>query len=847
MATLDSVIENINSFNNTGQLSQALESVSDSLETGTGVTALGEISELIKTQGNMSVKELKRSREDLTSLKDKVLTSDRIAEKDRSNILTLIQNQEDVINQNTTLSKRAAEFVQENIKEKIPDIAGVAAGVLSESPAAALGVKFIGDKIQESRERKRKEREERAARLQRIADEEDRHNRELEVLRGQITNEETLSKVNMTQQEAADIAKQNGMDYQDYINDLKNQLIEQSKLQKQQKDVQEAKLKETEELKDKFGFDQSGAPVTESPIGPGNPSTPSEPLETLSDGGGEPYLAEIRDLLKFMSSPDTVTPFDIENSREERRFQKDLAAKEEAVIEQLEVQTDLLEKIHKEQNDDLKENIIANMAGSIGGKLGGLASMIGGSVAGALGLGGLGGALGLGGKSAKAGQTAGRAAKAGKLGRLAKIGRIAKTGGIAALGATAASALVGGATKLGKTVVGAGSALMGGVKRVAGSVGEMAGRATTNLGESIGKVASSATGIAKATPEPKALTNVADAITKTGPDMIDGKIASPKVTPTPKVSTPPKLPKAAGALDTAKGALKSVTAPVVKLKDGAAKSVAGALDKTIAKKILASKGAKLLAKAIPGIGMAAGGLFALNSLFKGDFVGAAAEAGGIFLPSVAGAPLDAGIMARETYNQMFGSEDNPFPLEGDMIKQPDVAKSRMKQLKDMALEVIGVGQEELDKQGKIQALQKEITDAEDRITRSTGGENVYYGRDSKGIEKDQASIAAKQAEINSLSVSSGETSTSPDLSGGSATEQMSMNSERANLNQEMNNMMKQEAITRNTPANTGGTANVVNAPQQNINASKTTIVQQPHVRNPDPSIGFAQRGLQGAV
>lgn len=843
MATLDSVIENINSFNNTGQLSQALESVSDSLETGTGVTALGEISQLIKIQGDMSVKELKRSREDLTSLKDKVLTSDRIAEKDRSNILTLIQNQEDVINQNTTLSKRAAEFVQENIKEKIPDIAGVAAGVLSESPAAALGVKFIGDKIQESRERKRKEREERAARLQRIADEEDRHNRELEVLRGQITNEETLSKVNMTQQEAADIAKQNGMDYQDYINDLKNQLIEQSKLQKQQRDVQEAKLKETEELKDKFGFDQSGAPVTESPIGPGNPSTPSEPLETLSDSGGEPYLAEIRDLLKFMSSPDTVTPFDIENSREERRFQNDLAAKEEAVIEQLEIQTDLLEKIHKEQNDDLKENIIANMAGSIGGKLSGLASMIGGSVAGALGLGGLGGALGLGGKSAKAGKVA----KAGKLGRLAKIGKIAKTGGIAALGATAASALVGGTVKLGKTVVGAGSALMGGVKRVAGSVGEMAGRATTNLGESVGKVASSATSIAKATPEPKALTNVADAITKTGPDMIDGKIASPKVTPPPKVSTPPKLPKAAGALDSAKGALKNVTAPVVKLKDSAAKSVAGALDKTIAKKILASKGAKLLAKAIPGIGMAAGGLFALNSLFKGDFVGAAAEAGGIFLPSVAGAPLDAGIMARETYNQMFGTEDNPFPLEGDMIKQPDVAKGRMSQLKDMALEVIGVGQEELDKQGKIQALQKEITDAEDRITRSTSGENVYYGRDSKGIEKDQASIAAKQAEINSLSVSSGESTSSPDLSGGSVTEQMSMDSERVNLKQEMNNMMRQEAISRNPPSNTGGTANVVNAPQQNINASKTTIVQQPHVRNPDPSIGFAQRGLQGAV
>jgi hypothetical protein len=838
MATLDSVIENINSFNNTGQLSEALEGVSNSLETGTGVTALGEISELIKTQGNMSVKELKRSREDLVSLKDKVLASDRIAEKDRSNILTLIENQESVINQNTTLSKRAAEFVQENIKEKIPDIAGVAAGVLSESPAAALGVKFIGDKIQENRERKRKEKEERLARLQRISDEEDRHNRELEVLRGQITNEETLSKVNMTQQEAADIAKQNGLDYQDYINELKNQLIEESLLAKQKQDVIESQNRETSDLKEKFGLDRNESDTSsESPISPGVQNTPTEPLNSLSDGdsSGEPYLEEIRDLLKFMSNPDTVTPFDIENSREQKRFNEKTAGIDKSSLEQLEEQTKLLEKISKIN----AENGAA--AGGGDGILGGLGGAAGGLLGGGLGAGRKGGRLGKIFSKVKGSRLGRIVGKAGKLGRIAKVG------GIAALGATAASAL---SPKIGKLASSAGSTLVGGAKRIAGSVGEMAGNATASLKKSIGTVGSSAADVIKSTPKPTALTSVADSLTKTGPDMIDGKVAAPKVTAgPPKVSSPPKLPKAAGVLDSAKGALKNVTAPVVKLKGNATKSIAGALDKTIAKKILATKGAKLLAKAIPGIGAAAGGLFALSSLFKGDFVGAAAEAGGIFLPSVAGAPLDAGIMARETYNQMFGNADNPFPLEGDMIKQPDVAKGRMTQLKDMALDVIGLGQEELDKQGKIQALKQEVSEAEDRISRSTGGENVYYGRDSKGIEKDEASIAAKKAEISSLTSSSvtagGNGSTPPDLSGGSAISQMS--SSKPNTSAEMNTMLKDEAMSRNTPVSTGGTANVVNAPQQNINASRTTVVQQPHVRNPDPSIGFAQRGLQGAV
>ena len=67
-------------------------------------------------------------------------------------------------------------------------------------------------------------------------------------------------------------------------------------------------------------------------------------------------------------------------------------------------------------------------------------------------------------------------------------------------------------------------------------------------------------------------------------------------------------------------------------------------------------------KAIPVIGAGAGLGFAISRLFDGDFAGAAAEAAGMFVPSVAGSlTIDAGLMARDIYNDAFGTKEDPFP------------------------------------------------------------------------------------------------------------------------------------------------------------------------------------------
>ena len=58
---------------------------------------------------------------------------------------------------------------------------------------------------------------------------------------------------------------------------------------------------------------------------------------------------------------------------------------------------------------------------------------------------------------------------------------------------------------------------------------------------------------------------------------------------------------------------------------------------------------------------------------------------------------------------------------------------------DKAKGAIGLG-DDVSEQGAM-AIRKEIQEAEDRIARSEAGENVYYGRESKGIEEDKAKIA----------------------------------------------------------------------------------------------------------
>ena len=81
--------------------------------------------------------------------------------------------------------------------------------------------------------------------------------------------------------------------------------------------------------------------------------------------------------------------------------------------------------------------------------------------------------------------------------------------------------------------------------------------------------------------------------------------------------------------------------------------------------IIAKKASKVAIKAVPLVGALAGVFFAAERAFAGDWVGATAEAGGVFLPSVAGLPLDASLMARDVYMEAYGTKPEEDAIEED--------------------------------------------------------------------------------------------------------------------------------------------------------------------------------------
>jgi len=158
-----------------------------------------------------------------------------------------------------------------------------------------------------------------------------------------------------------------------------------------------------------------------------------------------------------------------------------------------------------------------------------------------------------------------------------------------------------------------------------------------------------------------------------------------------------------------------------------AKETAEKVGKTVAKQVAetsAKSVTKSIAKKIPGISIIAGLAFGLDRLLEGDFVGAGGEvasglAGTIPVAGTAASVvIDAGLLAR------------------------DIAKVYEEQ---------GVSPEEAKRKASSDAMNQKISEAQDRIKRSEDGENVYWGRESKGIAEDQANIQALMlAEIKRL-------------------------------------------------------------------------------------------------
>ena len=231
---------------------ERIESLMVSTESDTAKLALEKFSELVKAQSEMTVGELRKSREDLRSLKDTIGQSAGITDRDRANILNLLNSQEMTVDNNTTLAKRVTGTIKDFASNNAVDITSVAAGVFGRSPLMMLGTKFVGDKIKEGRENRKLKREEQERTREALEQQARLTEEEFSILRNRISDEEIIQKRNLDNQ---DLQNKTEEERRKILDEEKNNYIRESRIQKEeQENLDQIKQKE-DEIASRFGLD----------------------------------------------------------------------------------------------------------------------------------------------------------------------------------------------------------------------------------------------------------------------------------------------------------------------------------------------------------------------------------------------------------------------------------------------------------------------------------------------------------------------------------------------------------------------------------------------------------------
>ena len=175
---------------------------------------------------------------------------------------------------------------------------------------------------------------------------------------------------------------------------------------------------------------------------------------------------------------------------------------------------------------------------------------------------------------------------------------------------------------------------------------------------------------------PKTVVAAKNKLTGTVPKIDpSGKVKTPTPTPTPDVvgttkdGGKPVVQSAKGNLTIAgvDGQATTQTVDVKDVKIQAPEKLPAPDPKKMAPAVVSGL-KKFGMKAVPLAGMAIGGVLAIKRLFEGDLMGASLEASGMFVPSIAGSvTIDAGILARDVYNGVYGTEENPRPHDAHAL------------------------------------------------------------------------------------------------------------------------------------------------------------------------------------
>ena len=827
---------------NQEELSASFSAATDQLQSAAARQALAEVADILGQQEGVSVKEFKETKKKIDLLDTDLQQLEGATDQEKKALQEILRASQESIKQNTTFKKSIGDLASKTVESSIDGIGGVITGALSGSPLLAFGASFVGDRIKQFRETRKANKAEEEERQRRIVEQRKIEEEEFSVLRTQISNEEAISRANITSEEVASQALARGITEQEVIDEQKNAIIRQAKAAKEAEDANKAREDEIESIRKSYGLDMSESPVsvpqpetsvsddrenitvpsssenTQS-LSTDETSTPSEvsqitatKLDEVKEQLGEnsPYLEEVVNLLKFLQdTSDNPSPLDLENQREnnrERKIEQELEKTQIKLLEQIVENTGNLDEISGEGGGGLLDGLLGGLGGLGGGLLGGAAGA---------GRGGIRGAISRAGGAVRGGLgRVGSAVNRVSGGRFGRLGNLVRNAGSGIAGR--ARSLVGGGLS-------AARGALGGIKNIGLNALKLGGGAVAGL---------AATGAAKtASAASSVASNVKNAMTSM-PDRIKGvgSAIPDKLPKMPSISVPPKMPS---VMDKITAPVKGVGAKI----GGLASKVTGKGAASVATKGAATAGktaskglGKSLLKKIPGVGLIAGLGFGAQRAFSGDFSGAGLEVlSGLTsiipgLGTAASTAIDAGLVAKDM-GAFDGEEGATTP--------------------------------EISTEDKKSDLQTKIAEAKDRISRSEGGENVYWGRDSKGREEDTAEIEKLQAELDRLNITAKEENAFANPSAqemmdfdSGVSAQQSFSSDVPNKKLEASNMMDSVAMDKST-SQAKQAANIINAPQQNtVNnvTNNSTIMpkQKPEVRHTDGAVRDAKLSLVGA-
>ena len=147
-ASLDSVIDKLESVNMDYRgLSESLDSASGAMESNTANEALRQVSDLISKQGDMEAKERRASRKEMANIAKLIEDSKEVGDSDKQRFQSLIQMHDQRVKSDSSLMNDVGSKITDTLTEGVTNISAVVAGVVSDSPILALGVKFLGDSV----------------------------------------------------------------------------------------------------------------------------------------------------------------------------------------------------------------------------------------------------------------------------------------------------------------------------------------------------------------------------------------------------------------------------------------------------------------------------------------------------------------------------------------------------------------------------------------------------------------------------------------------------------------------------------------------------------------------------